>query len=1049
MWGYSPDMVTRTVDNTIRRLRTKIEQAPREPRHVLTIFGEGYRFAPLTPSRPALPEGRVALVHMRVEGMDDLAARAPDLARDALAVFDEQVRLTADDVRGILVRGGAEPLVAFGEPHGALTFALTLQERLGDADWPDALADDPIARVAPERSGRWAGLRAAAAVALGTGNPLGDDYEGPVRDRAAGLLELAHGGQILVGPELWRAVSPLSELGAVGTPLGALEVLPGTPPIAVGAVAPESLATRSFPPPRTADARRTNLDLDVNSFVGRRQVLTSLHGRFARGCRLVTIVGTAGAGKTRLSRRYGQTQVDVLSSQGGGVWFVELADAVTEEEVVAAVADAIGVPLDPEGAVDADRDQVGRALAARGEMLLILDNAEQVVDGLANAVRAWREGAAECRVLVTSRQALGLPGEEVLELPPLERGEALALFVDRARAVRLDLEFAEEDLSAIEQIAEQLDHNPLALELAAVRVRVLPPRRLAERLNARFSTLGRGPRDGPARHATLDQAIGWSWGLLEPWAQAAFAQLGVFRGGFDLPAARAGLALDDAPELEAVLASLEDRSLLRRSEPVGLPGAVRLSMLHSLREWAAGRLAERDDADATRARHVRWAARRGQELLTALDGASGPEEARRLGLDVGNLREAHKAALQLDLADEACVLAVALDAALAPRGPYEDHLHILDDTVEGAKGAASERLAELRLARARAHDVRGDVARCEHDLAVAASLVRYGAGPVVRARVWLACGRWSASRGRADEGGKLLAAARRAAIEAQDRVLVARVDAAEARWHAAAGRLDEALALGREVLERLADLPARRLEAGLRAEVAGWASDRGSLDEARALHRQALGLARQLDDLRLEARILTWLGQLYHEQGRLELAWEHLTLAIEEQERVGDRRWAGICRGQLGVIRAEQGELDEALGLLDIALSALEDAEDHRLEGCFQGWRAAVLERTDRLDQALEATRRALAALDEADDPRLRGRIVARSALLLARLGQNREAERAVARACVLARQIGDEPGLRGAEAVRDVLSGRSPGRPEGAGLAVRWVAGGHETAHI
>jgi len=1042
VWGYSPDMVTRTVDNTIRRLRTKIEENPREPRHVLTVFGEGYRFAPLAPARVALPQGRVALVRLRAQGLHDLAARDADLATRTRQVLHQVLEQTAEDVRGVVVRLEPDALVAFGEPHGALTFALQVQERLLDAPWPAQVLTDTICQVEPGRPGRWAGPRVAAAVAFGQGTPLGETYEGAVQDRVDGLLELAHGGQILVGPDLWRAASPLSELGAVGTPLGALELAPDTPPVAVGAVAPESLAERRFPPPRTTAARRTNLDVDVNSFVGRRQVLARLHGLFARGAHLVTVLGTAGAGKTRLVRRYGLSQVDELSADGGGVWFVDLSESTSPEEVVAATASALGVPLDPDRDVSEDRAQVGRALAARGRMLLILDNAEQVVDGLVPSVAAWREAAPRCRLLVTSRQVLDLPREQVLQLPPLDPGEALALFVDRARAVRLDLELEADDLSAIEHIAERLDHNPLALELAAVRVRVLPPRRLAERLDARFSTLGRGPRDGPARHATLDQAIAWSWGLLEPWGQAAFAQLGVFRGGFDLDASRAILRLPQgSPELPDVLEGLQDRSLVRRAEPVGLPGTVRLHLLLSLREWAAGRLAERDDADQVRDRHVRWATERGQELLSALDGEHGATAAQHLALERGNLLEAHRTALSSGDHDAACRLAVVLDAALAPRGPYEDHLHLLDDTVEHASSARAEHRVDLRLARSRAHAVRGDVARAEHDLAMAARLAQGDVPVQVRARAWLDCGRWSVSRGRTHEGRRLQSGARRAAESAGDAVLVARVDAAEARWHAAAGRLEQALELGRRTLSELHPHPARRLEASLQIDVASWASDRGQLEEARGLLREALGLARQLQDLRLEARILTRLGALYHDLGRLEVASEHLVLALEQQERVGDRRQAGICRGHLGVIEAERDRLDQALALLDGALSALEDAEDPRLEGWFLGWRAAVLTRQGRRDQALTATRRALERLDEADDPRLRGRIVARSVRLLLDLGQSREARSAVARARSLAEQVGDADGLAVAGFLAQRMAGSKGTLAEPRRLEARWVA--------
>jgi DNA-binding winged helix-turn-helix (wHTH) protein len=421
VWGYSADMVTRTVDNTVRRLRSKVEEEAREPRHIITVFGVGYRFAPLRGEAAAsAPNGVVALVF--VAGAGGL-----------------------EEGPGFVAHADAEgTLVAFSTAEQALAFARTIPGRscglhVGE---PDVIRHPVSGAV---------------------------EYAGAAADLCVAVGNAAHPGQLLASGEAWLA------MGRVGTQVDlGFHRLPGVD----GPQRLVQLGAGAFPQPRTVDARRTNLPAQHTSFVGRATGLAEVMAALSRGARLVSITGTGGAGKTRLAIEAARDLIDVYSADGGGVWFVDLTWARSLDDVIRAVATALDIPLigDELGPVAARH--IGHAVRAWGNELVVLDNAEQVVEGVCAAVSAWLDLAPACRFLVTSRTPLGLDAEHVHHIASLDTGACVALFVDRARAVRPHLQLHAPDLQAIEAIAAQLDHLPLAMELAAARVLVLPPRSL-------------------------------------------------------------------------------------------------------------------------------------------------------------------------------------------------------------------------------------------------------------------------------------------------------------------------------------------------------------------------------------------------------------------------------------------------------------------------------------------------------------------------------------------------------------------------------------------
>ncbi|WP_103352129.1 LuxR C-terminal-related transcriptional regulator [Amycolatopsis sp. CA-128772] len=392
---------------------------------------------------------------------------------------------------------------------------------------------------------------------------------GPVVRRCQQLRALADEGRVLVSARTaadLRDAVPLHDLGVHRLP---------------DLTAPErvfELGEAPAPrPPRWLDAVPNNLPVQLTGFVGRDAEVADVRRHLA-GTRLVTLAGPGGSGKTRLA-----AQVAAGGAWPDGVWWVEL-DAVTE--VAGQVAATLGIPVEPTAGA---ARSVATDLRDR-RVLLCLDNCEHVLDGAAEVALELLRSCPEVAVLTTSREPLGVPGETVWRVPPLAVEEAVALFVERAGAVRPRFTLDASSVAAVRSICTRLDGIPLAVELAAAWLGALTPHQIDAGLDDRFALLTRGPRGVPARQRTLEGSIAWSHDQLGDEDRAVFRRLAVFAGGFTLAAA-------GGPAVLPALGRLVDKSLVLAED-----GRYRL--LETLREYAAARLAEAGETAAARDRHL-------------------------------------------------------------------------------------------------------------------------------------------------------------------------------------------------------------------------------------------------------------------------------------------------------------------------------------------------------------------------------------------------------------------------------------------------------------
>jgi predicted ATPase/class 3 adenylate cyclase len=573
---------------------------------------------------PQLPTGTVTFLFTDVEGSTKLLQH---LGRGYREVLEEHARLIRKAVREaggteVSTEGDAFFLVFPTAPE-AVGAAVAVQRALATHPWPEGVT-----------------IRVRMGLHTGTGSLGGDNYLGIDVHRAARVASAAHGGQVLLSAATRTLVDHVLPEGATLRNLGEHRLKDLDQPEHLFQVVVTGLPA-DFPPPRSLDARPHNLPIQPTPFVGRREEVETVK-QLLSGIRLLTLTGPGGAGKSRLAL---QVAAESLPDFRQGAFFVPLAPVDDPRLFGPTVAQCLGVSEVPDQPMLA----VVRRHLLDKQLLLVLDNLEQLL-GAAPQVAELLAAAPGLKALVTSRTVLHLQGEQEFPVPPLEAPDAVELFVQRARATDPSFRLDDSNAPAVTEIGTRLDGLPLAIELAAAKVKLFSPDALLDRLEHRLGLLRGGATDLPSRHQTLRDSIAWSHDLLEPREQEAFRRLGVFVGGFTVEAAEEVIGGDEVVE---VIAALLDKSLLRNERG-------RLAMLETIREYALEQLAESDEREGLARRHAAF--------FLALAEAAEPHLTRerqglwldRLQAEHDNLRAALRWALETGASELGLVLAGSL-----------------------------------------------------------------------------------------------------------------------------------------------------------------------------------------------------------------------------------------------------------------------------------------------------------------------------------------------------------------------------------------------------
>src|SRR5215217_5887612 len=822
----------------------------------------------------SLPTGTVTFLFTDIEGSTKLWERSPQAMQRALARHDQILRDAVEERGGYVFKtvGDAFCCVFSTAPVALETSLFAQRTLLTKEGWPEETGP----------------LRVRMALHAGSTEERDGDYFGPPVDRVARLLSAAHGAQVLLSLTAQELVRDQLPAGAALMNLGEHRLKDLFRPERVFQLIAPGLPSE-FPPLRTLEAKLNNLPLQPTPLVGRVREVEEVAERLRSDqVRLLTLTGPGGTGKTRLALQAG---ADLLDEFDDGVFFVALA-AITDPELVpSAIAEALGVRESAEQALEESL----KSYIRDKRLLLILDNFEQVLEG-APLVGELLGTCPRLKVLATSRIPLRLYGEQEYPVPPLAlpdpralppvkvltQYEAVRLFVERARAIKADFFVTNESAPAVAEICARLDGLPLAIELAAARIRILPPQQMLQRLSNRLNLLKGGPRDLPTRQQTLRGTIDWSYELLTEEEKTLLGRLSVFSGGRTIEAVEE--VCDPAGDVDALegVGSLVEKSLLRQEEGVG--GEPRFAMLETVQEYARVKLEESGEAEQIQRAHAEYFLALAEEADPELKGPDQLEWLQRLEAEHDNMR----AALSWALGQEQVELGLRLTGTLWRfwwmRGYDSEGRRWLEEALAvGGRGSLESRAMALAgLGALASHQ--GDLDRAEEACEEGLELIAQEATERSEAKLYL------------------LLALGHVALERED-------------FSRATELFEESIALSREMRNRW----------GLARSVMSLATvihEQGDFERATELYEESIDLFRERGDKLGLARCLNNLGLAMYSRGDLERA-AGLTeegVALLRELGAGADTPVGLCNlGWMVLLRNDLGRaadlFKESLGL--------------------------------------------------------------------------------------------------------------------------------------
>ena len=831
----------------------------------------------------APPTGTITFLFTDIQGSTRLWEQHPEAMQTALDRHNALVREAIEQHGGYVFKTVGDAFCsAFSIAPDALAAALAAQRALFAETWGE--------------TGR---LRVRIALHTGSAGAYNGDYTGFTLSRVARILAAGHGDQILLSRVTEELVGDQLPSGVTLRDLGAHQLKDLSRPEYIFQVLAPGLPER-FPPLKTLERRASNLPAQMTPLIGRVQEAAAACALLRRpDVRLLNLLGPGGTGKTRLGL---QVASDMLDEFESGIYFVGLTPISAPTLVASTIAQTLGLK---EGSGQPVADGLKDFLRDK-HLLLLLDNFEQVVDA-ALLLAELLAAAPRLKILITSRAVLHLSGEHAFPVPPLALPDsaslqsasadvvsalshytAVELFIQRAQAVKPDFQVTTGNAAAVAEICARLDGLPLAIELAAARIKLFPPQALLARLSSRLKLLVGGGQDRPARQQTLRSAIDWSYDLLDTTEQALFRRMGIFANGGTVESAEAvlrteGRGLSEESPLSALdpqssfldgLASLVDKSLLRQQ--VGPDGEPRFTMLETIREYALERNDMCGETAVLHQQHAKYFLRLAEQAEPELYGPEQRIWLERLEAEHDNLRAA---------------LAWSHQELKIEKAEFRNVTINESSSILNSQFITSQEIG-LRLA-------------------AALWVFWWKHGYFSEGRVWL-----GSALAQAD--ARTPAAARAKALHGAGSLALAQHD-----FDAAGSLLEAGLALYQELGDK-------RGCAWAISELGHLALYQGEDERAAKRYAESLALSRELDDTYNSAWALNHLGNVALRRGALDQAGELLAQSLTLFKAFSHTAGMASVITQLGRVALRAGENAKARALFEESLSIFRELGQKR-----------------------------------------------------------------------------------------------------------------------
>jgi predicted ATPase/class 3 adenylate cyclase len=886
-----------------------------------------------------LPSGTVTFLFTDIEGSTARWEEQPANMQAAVARHDALLNAAFKAHNGYVFKTiGDAFCVTFARVADALAAAVEVQRALHNEQWPIT-----------------GGLKVRMALHTGVAEERDRDYFGPTVNRVARILATGHGGQILLSHSSEQLLNGVIPNGTHLEDLGEHSLKDLQRPEQLFMLVVEDLPA-NHTPLKSLNYKPHNLPPQPTPFIGREKEVNHIKQQLLRpGIRCLTLTGPGGAGKTRLALQAGAEVIDEFAD---GVFFFTLSETYDPTSVASEMERTLGIKeVEGQSLTDSLKDYLKSK-----QILLILDNFEQIANS-SSMLTDFLRYCPKLKFMITSRVALRLYGEQEYTVPPmtlpdprrhitleeLAKNEAVQLFMDRAKAVKSDFELTEENASAVVQICRKLDGLPLALELAAVRIRLLPPKSMLARLESRLKLLTGGAKNLPARQQTLRAAIDWSYDLLNEQDRMLFRRMAIFVGGATFEAMEAVCNVDGEIDVLEQTESLVSKSLLRQQTQAD--GEPRFVMLETVREYAMEHLMESEDTERLHSIHAEHYLALAEMVESKLTGSSQSTWLDVLEVEHDNLQTALRWFVEKCLVEQALRMAGALSRFWLVRSYLTEGRRQLAEVFAftETQDEARNYIPGVVDLSAVGEEVRGYIQQSMHDLSHVLSLSGSGTSTpswlLARAKALNGAGNLSQRQGDYDEAKRhyLESLAIRQELGDQSGIAAAYNNLASIAYRQ--GDYDRARALYQESLAIKRQVGDKRSIAATLNNLGILSYQTGNYGEARRLYEESLVIRRQLGDRQGASVSLEGLGNIAFEEGDYRMACAYLEECLAIRTDLNDRQGIAHVLQDLGELAFAEGDLDQARVRWQESLRTKQELDDK------QGI-AAALEGFARLESA-------------------------------------------------------------------------------------------------